>query len=128
MSEFQALALDLYYPLDENARRNYAFRIEASQFDDLVHLHDRAARRSGHDRAKIPSSFVIDQVSPTIRGSSLDQCHIGVNRILQHVVASADIARFLAFGENRSESRGSKKSTDPRSGRANAFGKIALRN
>src|SRR6185295_10838946 len=58
---------------------------------------------------------------------SLDEREVGVDRVLEHVVAAVDMTGFLAFGEPRAERGRRVEGADPRAGGANAFGERALR-
>ena len=113
--------------LDEDSRRDDVFRVEAAQRDHFAHLRDRALGRAGHDRPEIARGLAIDEVAPAVALLGLDQREVGVDRILEHVVAAVDDARFLAFGQQRAVAGGREKGADARTGGADALGEVALR-
>ena len=76
--------------LDEDARRDDRLGIERAERHDLAHLDDRALRRRGHDRPEVARGLAVDEVAPAVGALGLDQREVGVDRILEHVVAAVD--------------------------------------
>src|SRR5204863_2470008 len=103
------------------------FRIEITEVHDLAHLHDRAFRSGGHDRPEVARRFAIDEIAPAIRAQRLDQREVRFDRILEHVIATVDLARLLAFCEQRYITGRREERADTGSRGANALGKISLR-
>ena len=76
---------------DVDARRDDVFGIELAQAHQLVHGGHRALGRGGHDGSEITRCFSVGQVAPTVAFFSLDQGHIGMNGVLQHIHAAIDL-------------------------------------
>src|SRR5262249_5691347 len=102
-------------------------RIECTQHDDLANLRDRALRRRRHDGSEIARGLAVDEISPAVAAVGFDQREIGMNRVLEHIVAPADLACFLALGEQRSIGGRREDGADAGTCRADPLGEIALR-
>ena len=89
---------------------------------------DGAAGAHRHHRAEIARSLPEQEVAPTVATLGLDQCDVTVDRVLQHVQPSVDLAGFLAPGQFGSVAGGCEESTDAGAGGADALGQVALRN
>src|SRR5207237_6604124 len=113
--------------LHKNAWSHDDFGIELAQFYDLANLHHAGLRRGGHDRAEVARALAVGEVPPAIGAVRLDERVVGVDWILQHIVALADAPRLLAVGELGAVRGGRKERADARAGRADALGERALR-
>src|SRR3989441_12855039 len=60
------------------------------------------------------------------RSLRLDECVIGVDRVLQHVIAIADAPSLLALRKARAVRRRRIERADPRARRADSLGERAL--
>ena len=49
----------------------------------------------GHDGAEVARRLAVGQVAPAVAALGLDQRHVAVNRLFQHVMLAVDLARFL---------------------------------
>src|SRR5574338_1357802 len=79
----------------EDAGRDDRLGVERAQRDDLVDLRDRALGRARHDRPEVARRLPVDEIAPSIAAQRLDQCEVGANRMLEHVVAPIDALRLL---------------------------------
>src|SRR6218665_1595393 len=116
-----------------NAWRHHRFRIELPRFNDAVNRGHGEGGRRRHDRAKVAGGFSESQVAPPVTHLGLDQGHVAINGVLQHIGFAVDEARFLrcaigVFGQLRAESRGGEEGADTRTGCTQPLGQIALRN
>ncbi len=113
--------------MHEDARRDDRLGIESPEVDRLAHLHDRAMRRTRHDGAEIARRLAVDEITPPVGAIGPDQRVVGVDRILEHVIAPADLARLLAFRELRTVARRRVERADARARGANPLRQVALR-
>ena len=49
-----------------------------------------SARRRRHHRIEIPRGFAIDEIAPAVALVGLHQRHVGLDRLLEHVVPPVD--------------------------------------
>src|SRR3954470_6387770 len=108
-------------------RGHHRFGIEHAEVDDLVHLRHGTLRRCGHDRTEVACGLAICEIAPAIAALGFDEREITVDRVLEHVVATVDDARLLAFREQRSIACRREERTDAGARGANALSEIALR-
>src|SRR5690606_30929464 len=121
-------AWDFDNVLDEQARGNDGFRVDLAQLNDFVNRRNGALGCCRHDWPKVASGLAIGEVAPAVAGFSLDQCKVGKNRILKHIMAPVDFAHFFTFGQFGAVAGGREEGTDTSAGGADSFGKVALRN
>jgi hypothetical protein len=116
-----------YHALHEDPRRDDHLGVERAELHGFAHLHHRASGGRGHDRREVARGLAVGEVAPAIRAVGLDERVVGVDRILEHVVAIADAPSLLAFGEQRAEGRRREESADARARGTDALGEGALR-
>ena len=98
-----------------------------AQLDGLAHLHHGALRRRRHDRREVARAHAVGEVAPAVGAVGLDQRVVGVDRILEHVVAIADAPRLLALGELGAVGGRREERADAGARGADALGERALR-
>src|SRR5207344_1533302 len=78
-------------------------------------------------RPEVARALAVGEVSPAVGAVGLDQRVVGVDRVLEHIVAAADAPRLLALREARAVGRGRVEGADPCAGGPDALGERALR-
>ena len=85
-------------------------------------------RRGRHDRAEVARRLAVDEVAPAVGLERLDQGDVGVDRILEHVVAAVDRrASPCRSASSVPKPVGVKNAADAGAGRADPLGEVALR-
>lgn len=92
-----------------------------------MHRGDGLLRGHGHHRAEVARGLAVDQVAPAVAALGLDQRHVAVDRVLEHVLLAVDLAGFAVARELGAVARGAEEGADAGTGRADALGQVALR-
>jgi hypothetical protein len=118
---------DAHHALHVDTGRDDHLGVERAELDGLAHLRDGAFRRRRHDRPEVARGLAVGEVAPAVGAVGLDERVVGVDRVLEHVVALADAPRLLAPGELGAERGRREERADARARGADALGERALR-
>src|SRR4030042_1705216 len=113
---------------DIDAWRNDNLRVKAAQFHQFIHLNDGHFGRARHHGIKVAGSTLVNTVAVAVGAVGPHQSEIGLQGILQYMVASIDNALFLAFFQDGAGAGGDKKRPDTRFSRPDSFRQRSLRN
>ena len=115
------------HPVHEDARRHDDLGVQLAGLDDLAHLGDRDGRGRGHHRPEVPGGLAVDEVAHPVRAVGADQRDVAVDRVLEDVGATVDLAGLLALGQRRADPGRAEERADPGAGGPHPFGEVALR-
>src|SRR6185437_8491407 len=128
-AEFDALLVFRPFddPVDVNAGRMDRVRIELADLDELLDLGDGDLAAGRDHRIEVARRLAIDEVAGLVALPRLDDRQLRPDARLEHVLASVESLRFLAFGEQRS--RGGRRVEAGNAGAAGAdlLGERSLR-
>ena len=101
--------------------------IDRADLDQLLDFGDAdlAGHRAG--RVEVARGLAEHEVAGCVGLPRLDQRHVGLQRGFHHVVLAVELARFLAFGDDRAVAGAGEERRDARAARAQALGQRALR-
>src|SRR5262245_41874824 len=105
--------------LHEDAWRVHDVGIDLAGLDQMLDFGNRAAGGGGHHRVEIPRRLSISEVSIGVALPRLDKREVGQQRSLEHVVAAVELARLLAFRDQRAEASWCEERRDTRAAGAN---------
>src|SRR5579863_3279760 len=113
--------------LHENTGRMDRVRIELTGLDDLFDFDDRDLAGHRAHRIEIARGAAVDQIAGLVRLPGFDQRDVGRERRLEHVLTVAELARLLAFRDDRAIAGVREERGDARATRAQLLGERALR-
>ena len=119
--------MSLQDALHEDARCVDAVGVDGAGFDQVLDLGNRARRGGRHHRVEVARRTPIREVAVRVALPRFDECEICMQGGLEHVVPAVEIARLLAFCDQRAVAGRRVERGDPGAGRANALGERALR-
>ena len=96
--------------------------------DQLFDLGDRDPARGRHHGIEVPRRLAIHEIAPAIALPRLDQREVRRHAALQHVGSAVELARLLAFGDDRAETGRRVECRNSRAAGADALGQRSLRN
>jgi len=124
-------ALDLHDVRDEDTGRDDGLGVQLAQLDDLVHGGHGALGGGGHHGAEVAGGLSEAEVAPAVPALGLDEGHIAMDGVLQHIGLAVDDAGLLGaavgvLGQFSSEAGGGEEGPHAGTGGAQALGQIAL--
>src|SRR6266849_4492061 len=100
---------------------------ELAEFDELLYFSDHVIGGGGHHGIEVARSLAVDKIAPAIAFPGLDESEVAPQSALKDVVAAAEFAGFLSFGDHGAVAGGRVKSRNARASRTDALGESALR-
>lgn len=112
--------------VDENARRDDGFGIDAARLHEPRHLDDRTIRRGCHQRREVARRHAVGEIAVGVAGLSLDQRIVRLEPALLHIGAPLEFGQRFALGQIGAEGGRRVEGRDARASRAYALGERAL--
>src|ERR1700674_4435056 len=116
----------LYDAMDENRGRDYIFRLDRANGNNLFGLNDGRFRRHSHDGIEIPGAQAVGQIAQGIRLLRFDERIVRVQGLLQNTALAVQNAFFLAVCDFGAHADGGVKPEQARGSRAHALAENAL--
>lgn len=108
-------------------RQAHRVGIEDAGLDNLLNLDDGDLAGHRDCRVEVARGAAKDQVAQIISLPRLDERNIGHERTPHQIDAAVELARFLAFGDQRADSGAREQGGDAGATRAQPLGQRSLR-